>query len=156
MPRPLYSQCTPLPAITSTVSRSGHGSCGGSWAKYSGKCRLFFFPLAKLLCHESGAYHTAIPPFSALTLWQHDNSLTIALEVCKAFLEPIEYLTSLYPGPGAWPRVSAVFLHSYTQLIRLVLLVQQAVLDDLRERIRLALFTAEATGDYVPTPVEML
>jgi hypothetical protein len=71
-----------------------------------------------LLCHESGAYHAAIPPFSALTLWQHDNSLTIALEVCKAFLEPIEYLTSLYPGPGAWPRVSAVFLHSYTQLVR--------------------------------------
>jgi len=71
--------------------------------------------------------------FRALTLWQHDNSLTIALEVCKAFLEPIEYLTSLYPGP-----------------------VQKARLDDLRERIQLALFTAEATGDYVPTPVEML
>ncbi|KAH9993709.1 hypothetical protein BJV74DRAFT_770667 [Russula compacta] len=38
----------------------------------------------------------------ALTLWEHDNSLTIALDVCKAFLEPIEYLITLYPGPGTF------------------------------------------------------
>jgi hypothetical protein len=46
---------------------------------------------------------------SALTLWQHDNSLTIALDVCKAFLEPFEYLVKLYPGPGAWPRVPSMY-----------------------------------------------
>jgi hypothetical protein len=59
---------------------------------------LFLFATSRALI--KGVYSTR----SALTLWQHDNSLTIALDVCKAFLEPIEYLTKLYPGPGAWPR----------------------------------------------------
>jgi len=69
----------------------------------------------------------------ALTLWQHDNSLTIALDVCKAFLEPIEYLTKFYPGP-----------------------VQRTRLNEIRERVRVALVAAEATGEYIPTPIEML
>ncbi|KAK0487403.1 hypothetical protein IW261DRAFT_1447708 [Armillaria novae-zelandiae] len=34
---------------------------------------------------------------SALSLWQYDNSLTIALDVCKAFLPAIDYLTTLWP-----------------------------------------------------------
>ncbi|KAI0305926.1 hypothetical protein B0F90DRAFT_1694580 [Multifurca ochricompacta] len=38
--------------------------------------------------------------FRALNLWYHDNSLTIALDVCKAFLEPIQFLTTIYPGPS--------------------------------------------------------
>lgn len=69
----------------------------------------------------------------ALTLWEHDKSLTIALDVCKAFLEPVQFLTSIYPGP-----------------------MQQIRLDDLRERLRVACLTAEATGGYNPIPVEML
>ncbi|KAI9511557.1 hypothetical protein F5148DRAFT_974976 [Russula earlei] len=69
----------------------------------------------------------------ALTLWQHDNSLTIALDVCKAFLEPIEFLANFYPGP-----------------------VQHTRLGELRERVRLAVLAAEATGEYVPTPIQML
>ncbi|KAF8271585.1 hypothetical protein EI94DRAFT_1720098 [Lactarius quietus] len=69
----------------------------------------------------------------ALTLWEHDNSLTIALDVSKAFLEPIQFLASIYPGP-----------------------MQQIRLDNLRERLRLACLTAEATGGYHPIPVEML
>jgi hypothetical protein len=71
--------------------------------------------------------------FRALTLWEHDNSLTIALDVCKTFLEPIQFLTCIYPGP-----------------------MQQFRLDDLRERLRIACLTAEATGGYHPIPVEML
>ncbi|KAI9464587.1 hypothetical protein BJY52DRAFT_1114909 [Lactarius psammicola] len=71
--------------------------------------------------------------FRALTLWEHDNSLTIALDVCKAFLEPIQFLTSIYPGP-----------------------TQQFRFDDLRERLRIACLTAEATRGYNPNPVEML
>ncbi|KAH9993706.1 hypothetical protein BJV74DRAFT_760416, partial [Russula compacta] len=59
----------------------------------------------------------------ALTLWQHDNSLTIALDVCKAFLEPIEYLSTLYPGP-----------------------VQRIRSNELRERVQLAIFAAETTS----------
>ncbi|KAF8189129.1 hypothetical protein K438DRAFT_1593593 [Mycena galopus ATCC 62051] len=33
----------------------------------------------------------------ALTLWQCDNSMTIALDVCKTLLPPIDYLTALWP-----------------------------------------------------------
>ncbi|KAJ6525304.1 hypothetical protein DFH09DRAFT_936753 [Mycena vulgaris] len=32
-----------------------------------------------------------------LTLWHCDNSMTVALEVCKNFLAPIDYLTALWP-----------------------------------------------------------
>jgi hypothetical protein len=38
-----------------------------------------------------------MPGISALSLWQYDNSLTIALDVCKAFLPAIDYLTTLWP-----------------------------------------------------------
>jgi hypothetical protein len=34
--------------------------------------------------------------------------------------------------------------------------MQQIRLDDLRERLRVACLTAEATGGYNPIPVEML
>ncbi|KAF7365037.1 Zn(2)-C6 fungal-type domain-containing protein [Mycena venus] len=34
-----------------------------------------------------------------LTLWQCDNSMTIALDVCKSLLAPIDYLTALWPCP---------------------------------------------------------
>jgi len=67
--------------------------------------------------------------YRALTLWQHDNSLTIALDVCKAFLEPIEYLINFYPGPA-----------------------QRGRLDELRGRV----LAAEAASGCVPTPIEML
>ncbi|KAJ6508538.1 hypothetical protein C8R45DRAFT_967748 [Mycena sanguinolenta] len=32
-----------------------------------------------------------------LTLWQCDNTMTIALDVCKTLLAPIDYLTALWP-----------------------------------------------------------
>ncbi|EIM80476.1 uncharacterized protein STEHIDRAFT_126004 [Stereum hirsutum FP-91666 SS1] len=35
----------------------------------------------------------------ALSLWAVDHTLTIALDVCKAFLEPINFLTKLWPCP---------------------------------------------------------
>lgn len=42
-------------------------------------------------------------------LWTYDNSLSIALEVCKAFLGPIDYLLALFPCPRTFiaPCVSA-------------------------------------------------
>lgn len=36
----------------------------------------------------------------ALTLWEADNSLTVALDNCKALLRPIDYLTSIWPCNG--------------------------------------------------------
>ncbi|KAJ3777956.1 hypothetical protein FB446DRAFT_715701 [Lentinula raphanica] len=38
----------------------------------------------------------------SLRLWQCDNSLTIALDVCKAFLPPIDYLSALWPCDGSF------------------------------------------------------
>lgn len=36
----------------------------------------------------------------ALLLWSCDHSLTVALDVSKALLGPIEYLMSMWPCPG--------------------------------------------------------
>ena len=36
----------------------------------------------------------------ALSLWAHDNSLILALDVCRGFLAPIEYLSALWPCEG--------------------------------------------------------
>ncbi|KAJ7442636.1 hypothetical protein FB451DRAFT_1057345 [Mycena latifolia] len=35
-----------------------------------------------------------------LTLWECDNSMTVALDVCKNLLAPIDYLTALWPCQG--------------------------------------------------------
>ncbi|KAF8842166.1 hypothetical protein BDN67DRAFT_899803 [Paxillus ammoniavirescens] len=35
----------------------------------------------------------------ALSLWECDNSLTLALDVCIAFFKPIDYLSALWPCP---------------------------------------------------------
>jgi len=69
----------------------------------------------------------------ALKLWQLDNSLTIALDVCKVFLEPIKFLITIYPGR-----------------------IQRLRFEELRERVQRALFEAEATGKYTGAPIEML
>lgn len=37
---------------------------------------------------------------SALSLWDCDHSLTLALDLCRALLAPIEYLTALWPCSG--------------------------------------------------------
>ncbi|KAG6903252.1 hypothetical protein C0995_000147 [Termitomyces sp. Mi166 len=36
---------------------------------------------------------------SALGLWECDNTLTVAMDVCKAFLPALDYLTALWPCP---------------------------------------------------------
>lgn len=38
--------------------------------------------------------------FRALLLWSCDQTLTVALEVSKALLGPIEYLMSMWPCAG--------------------------------------------------------
>ena len=54
---------------------------------------------------------TCSPVRSALSLWQCDNSLIVALDVCKALLPAIDYLTALWPCPGMYlllPRCSMI------------------------------------------------
>jgi hypothetical protein len=39
----------------------------------------------------------------ALSLWSCDKSLRVALDVSRALLAPIDYLTALWPCPGKLP-----------------------------------------------------
>jgi len=47
-------------------------------------------------------------------------------------------------------------LASLAHPMRFLCPVQNIRLDELRERLRLALLTAEGSGEYVPTPIYML
>jgi hypothetical protein len=89
---------------------------------------------------------------SALTLWEQDHSLTIALDVCNVFLKPIEYLITFYPGPGTC-HISYFPLINPASPAYLCVPGQQKRLDELRRRI---LAAQDAAGGYVPTPLEML
>lgn len=92
-------------------------------------------------------------PTSALTLWDHDNSLTIAIDVCKAFLEPIEFLIIYFPGPGAYHIFPDFFtstpLASPAYLSPTV--AQQRRLWELQARVR----AAEAASRYVSTQTQL-
>jgi hypothetical protein len=62
-------------------------------------------------------------------LWSYDNTLYVALEVCKAMLEPIEYLYALFPCPGEPKCLSgfcaAVLILSFIVLMRRVEAIKQ-------------------------------
>ena len=107
--------------------------------------RSFVFAASR--CAHHGDF--LIRPPSALTLWQLDNSLTIALDVCRAFLEPIEYLIGFYPGPGPC-HMSHPPLLNLASPAYLCVPAQKNRLEELRRR----LLVAEATDGYVPTPIE--
>ena len=54
----------------------------------------------------------------ALTLWECDNTLTVALDVCKAFLSPIEYLTALWPCTGMFTCLLSVGIPVYLHVFQ--------------------------------------
>ncbi|KAN0102410.1 hypothetical protein V8E52_011968, partial [Russula decolorans] len=86
--------------------------------------------------------------YRTLTLWKCDKSLTIALDVCKAFLELIEYLITFYPGPG-----TSHMSHCLINPAYLCLSAQQKRIEGLRG---LLLATLASAGGYVPTPIDKL
>ena len=93
---------------------------------------------------------------SALTLWEHDNSLTIALDVCKAFFGPIEFLITFFPGPGSCYNSPLVLLRLVSPAY-LRVPAQQRRLRELQARV----IAAEAASRYislnsVPTPIGIL
>ncbi len=63
----------------------------GLWAKYRGAFSLIMI---------SGDMSYELFVNRALTLWEADHSLTVALDNCKALLRPIDYLTSIWPCNG--------------------------------------------------------
>ncbi|KAI5983465.1 hypothetical protein EDD15DRAFT_2178951 [Pisolithus albus] len=44
----------------------------------------------------------------ALSLWERDNSLTLAVDVCIAFFKPIDYLVTMWPSQGQTTKALAV------------------------------------------------
>jgi hypothetical protein len=145
VPRRSYSQFIPSLVIkTDKALCSGPGSCGGLWVKYTGKYSNLYRFVRVALTHQPSL-------ISALTLWEHDNSLTIALDVCNAFFEPIEYLITYFPGPGSCPLIPYSLL-SLAASAYLCVPAQQRRLGELRARV----LAAEAASGYIPTPIRML
>ena len=50
--------------------------------------------------HCSLVISSYYPKFRCLQLWTLDKTLTIAVQLSKEFLAPIDYLTSLWPSEG--------------------------------------------------------
>lgn len=50
----------------------------------------------------------------ALSVWKCDTSLSSALDVCRALLSPIDYLTALWPCPGESPFCDIQGHHFYS------------------------------------------
>ena len=44
----------------------------------------------------------------ALSLWERDNSLALALDVGTALFKPIDYLSALWPCPGKFSLTNAL------------------------------------------------
>lgn len=66
---------------------------------------------------------------SALSLWQCDNTLVVALDVCKALLPAIDYLTALWPCPGN------IFYHRRRRFHAQRTSEQRCRYENLRERL---------------------
>ncbi|KAH0832014.1 hypothetical protein J3R83DRAFT_12919 [Lanmaoa asiatica] len=54
----------------------------------------------------------------ALSLWERDNSLTLALDVGTALFKPIDYLSALWPCSDTWPSLVMVDQPSASTLKR--------------------------------------
>lgn len=69
-------------------------------------CVVFYGSGSKVyLSLVSLTVHTLTLSSRSLKLWQCDNTLVSALEVCQAFFPPIDYLSCLWPCPGMTSRV---------------------------------------------------
>lgn len=95
-----------IPLISTDVNGLIHREKAEEWLTHqSTVAQRYMFGLHAVTGNANN--HLARRPFfvfwfmsqvlSAMTLWQYDNSLTIALDVCKAFLPAIDYLTTLWP-----------------------------------------------------------
>lgn len=146
-----FPPCTLSPVIMKrdTTFCNGLGLCGGTWVKSTGKYTPIYHHFVYFYS-ATGARSSSrffFPLISALTLWEHDNSLTIALDVCKAFFEPIKFLITFFPGPGG-RHISHTSFYSWPAQLIYESPAQQRRLLELQARV----FAAETAGGYVSTP----
>ncbi|TFK40666.1 hypothetical protein BDQ12DRAFT_733873 [Crucibulum laeve] len=97
-----------IPLVSVNVSGLFHRSKAEEWLSHQASvARRFMLGLHTITGNASNLL--ARRPFfvfwfmgqisRALSLWKCDNTLTIALDVCKALLPAIDYLTALWPCP---------------------------------------------------------
>ncbi|KAF8887164.1 hypothetical protein BD779DRAFT_1528462 [Infundibulicybe gibba] len=95
-----------IPLVTANVSGLFHRTKAEEWLNHQATvAHRFMYGLHTITGNSSNLL--ARRPFfvfwfmaqvtRALSLWQFDNTLIIALDVCKALLPPIDYLTALWP-----------------------------------------------------------
>ena len=81
---------------------------------YSGSC-----PKSPgILRNMCFCYDVSNETFRALTLWHCDNSLTVALEMSKTLLRPMEYLMELWPCPSKFSNGSKFIRKLLTSPLR--------------------------------------
>jgi len=97
-----------IPLVTASVSGLFHRNKAEEWLTHQATvAQRFMFGLHTITGHSTNLL--ARRPFfvfwfmgqihRALSLWQCDETLTIALDVCKALIPAIDYLTALWPCP---------------------------------------------------------
>ncbi|PFH53893.1 hypothetical protein AMATHDRAFT_186506 [Amanita thiersii Skay4041] len=97
-----------VPLATSNVSSLFHRSKAEEWLTHQVNVAQRFMSGLHTITGNSGNILARRPFFvfwlmgqisRSMMLWHFDNSLTIALEVCKALIPAIDYLTALWPCP---------------------------------------------------------
>ncbi|GLB38529.1 putative GAL4-like Zn(II)2Cys6 (or C6 zinc) binuclear cluster DNA-binding domain [Lyophyllum shimeji] len=97
-----------VPLVTANVSGLFHRKKAEEWLTHQATvAERFMFGLHTITGNSSNLL--ARRPFfvfwfmsqisRALSLWERDNTLTIAIDVCKALLPALDYLTALWPCP---------------------------------------------------------
>ncbi|KAF8630832.1 hypothetical protein AX17_005191 [Amanita inopinata Kibby_2008] len=97
-----------IPLATANVSGLFHRNKAEEWLTHQATLGRRFMSGLHTITGNSGNLLAMRPFFvfwfmgqicRALLLWQYDNSLIIALDVCKALIPAIDYLTALWPCP---------------------------------------------------------
>lgn len=97
-----------VPLVTANVSGLFHRDKAEEWLTHQATvAQRFMYGLHTITGHSTSLL--ARRPFfvfwfmgqinRALSLWQCDKTLTVALDVCKALISAIDYLTALWPCP---------------------------------------------------------
>ncbi|KAF8967057.1 hypothetical protein BDZ97DRAFT_1804957 [Flammula alnicola] len=97
-----------IPLVTADVSGLFHRSKAEEWLTHQATVAEQFMRGLHTITGNSNNLLARRPFFvfwfmgqihRALALWEYDNSLSIALQVCKALMPGIDYLTALWPCP---------------------------------------------------------
>lgn len=97
-----------IPLVTANTNGSFHRHKAEEWLRHQAVVAERFMHGLHLITGNANNLLARRPFFvfwfmsqisRSLSLWECDNSLYVALDVCKAFLPPIDYLSALWPCP---------------------------------------------------------